>query len=160
MRAVIQRVKGAKVEVDGVTVGEVGVGFLVLLGVMQGDTEKEAELLAAKTAKLRIFEDAEGKMNRALTDVDGGALVVSQFTLCADVKKGNRPSFTPSAPPAEANRLYEYYMQRLKTEGVAAVAHGEFGADMQVTLTNDGPVTILLDTEIWQNSGLMAQGKR
>lgn len=154
MRAVIQRVKRAKVEVDGVTVGSVEKGFLVLLGVMDGDTEKEAEILAAKTAKLRIFEDENGKMNLSLTDVGGGALAVSQFTLCADVKKGNRPSFTPSAAPAEAERLYEYYMKCLKNEGVNDVSHGEFGADMQVTLTNDGPVTILFDSETWKNSKL------
>ena len=154
MRAVIQRVKRAKVEVDGVTVGSVEKGFLVLLGVMDGDTEKEAEILAAKTAKLRIFEDENGKMNLSLTDAGGGALVVSQFTLCADVKKGNRPSFTPSAAPAEAERLYEYYMECLKNEGVSGIAHGEFGADMQVTLTNDGPVTILFDSETWKNSKL------
>ena len=154
MRAVIQRVKRAKVEVDGVTVGSVEKGFLVLLGVMDGDTEKEAEILAGKTAKLRIFEDENGKMNLSLTDVGGGALVVSQFTLCADVKKGNRPSFTPSAAPAEAERLYKYYMKCLKNEGVNDVSHGEFGADMQVTLTNDGPVTILFDSETWKNSKL------
>ena len=109
-------------------------------------------MLAAKTAKLRVFEDENQKMNLALTDVGGAVLAVSQFTLCADLKKGNRPSFTPSAPPAEANRLYEYYMDCLKNEGVQNVQHGVFGADMQVSLVNDGPVTILLDTEIWKNS--------
>ena len=150
MRAVIQRVSGAKVKVDGKTVGSVNKGFLVLLGVMDGDSEKDAEILAAKTAKLRIFEDAAGKMNLSLPDVNGGVLCVSQFTLCADVKKGNRPSFTPSAPPAEANRLYEYYMDCLKKEGINEVAHGEFGADMQVSLTNDGPVTILFDSTTWR----------
>ena len=154
MRAVIQRVRSASVEVDGVTVGSVEKGFLVLLGVMDGDTEKEAAVLAAKTAKLRIFEDADEKMNLSLLDVGGGALVVSQFTLCADVKKGNRPSFTPSAAPAEAERLYEYYMDCLRAEGVNEVAHGSFGADMQVSLVNDGPVTILFDSETWKNSKL------
>ena len=154
MKAVVQRVTRAKVEVGGNTVGEIGKGFLVLLGVMEGDTEKEAALLAAKTAKLRIFEDDAEKMNLALADVSGEVLAVSQFTLCADVKKGNRPSFTPSAPPQEANRLYEYYMDCLRSEGVKNVAHGEFGADMQVSLVNDGPVTILLDTDIWKNSKL------
>ena len=152
MRAVIQRVTNARVEVGGETVGAIEKGFLVLLGVMEGDTEKEADVLAAKTAKLRIFEDENEKMNLSLTDVGGAALVVSQFTLCADVKKGNRPSFTPSAPPAEAERLYEYYMRRLAAEGVGEVAHGSFGADMQVSLVNDGPVTILLDTDTWKNS--------
>ena len=150
MKAVIQRVAGAKVEVDGRTVGSVNRGFLVLLGVMDGDTEKDAQILAAKTAKLRVFEDPDGKMNLALPDVHGGVLCVSQFTLCADVKKGNRPSFTPSAPPAEANRLYEYYMDCLKNEGISEVAHGEFGADMQVSLVNDGPVTILFDSTVWR----------
>ncbi len=150
MRAVIQRVKCAKVEVDGVTVGAVDKGFLVLLGVMDGDTEAEAEVLAGKTARLRIFEDENEKMNLSLADVGGGVLAVSQFTLCADVKKGNRPSFTPSAPPQTAERLYEYYMDRLRAEGVANVQHGVFGADMQVSLVNDGPVTILLDTDIWK----------
>ncbi len=152
MRAVIQRVTNAKVEVDGRTVGEIGKGFLVLLGVMEGDTEREADVLAAKTAKLRVFEDENQKMNLALTDVGGAALVVSQFTLCADVKKGNRPSFTPSAAPAEAERLYEYYMDRLRAEGIARVEHGSFGADMQVALVNDGPVTILFDSDTWRNS--------
>ena len=154
MRAVIQRVKTARVDVDGQTVGEIGRGFLVLLGVMQGDTEKEAAVLAGKTARLRVFEDENEKMNLCLADVGGAVLAVSQFTLCADVKKGNRPSFTPSAPPAEAQRLYEYYMQCLKTEGVAGVERGMFGADMQVSLVNDGPVTIILDTDIWKNSKL------
>ncbi len=154
MRAVIQRVTNAKVEVGGQTVGEIGKGFLVLLGVMEGDTEREADVLAAKTAKLRVFEDKNQKMNLSLADVGGAALVVSQFTLCADVKKGNRPSFTPSAAPAEAERLYEYYMDRLRAEGIARVRHGSFGADMQVSLVNDGPVTILFDSDTWKNSKL------
>ena len=154
MRAVIQRVKTARVDVDGQTVGAIGKGFLVLLGVMDGDTEREAEVLAGKTARLRIFEDADEKMNLCLADVGGAVLAVSQFTLCADVKKGNRPSFTPSAPPPEANRLYEYYMACLRKEGVSQVEHGVFGADMQVSLVNDGPVTILFDTDTWKNSKL------
>ena len=149
MRAVIQRVTRAAVEVDGETVGKIGKGFLVLLGVMESDSLREAEVLAAKTAKLRIFEDDAGKMNLSPLDVDGEILVVSQFTLCADVKKGNRPSFTPSAPPDKATRLYEYYMRKLKDEGVKTVEHGVFGADMKVSLLNDGPVTICLDTDIW-----------
>ena len=152
MRAVVQRVKRAQVDVNNQTVGKIEKGFLVLLGVMDGDTEKEAEILAGKTARLRIFEDENEKMNLSLADVGGGVLAVSQFTLCADLKKGNRPSFTPSAPPAEANRLYEYYMRCLKNEGVSLVEHGVFGADMQVSLVNDGPVTIILDTDIWKNS--------
>lgn len=149
MKAVIQRVSEACVRVDGETVGAIQQGFLVLLGVMDGDTEKEADVLASKTALLRVFEDENGKMNRSVLDMDGEVLVVSQFTLCADVKKGNRPSFTPSAAPAEADRLYEYFMQKLKEQGVRKVEHGVFGADMKVSLLNDGPVTILFDTDTW-----------
>lgn len=151
MRAVIQRVKNARVEVQNKTVGSIGQGLLILLGVMDGDTEREADILAAKVSKLRIFEDENQKMNLSLLDIGGEALVVSQFTLCADVKKGNRPSFTPSAEPKEANRLYEYFMERLSAEGVKKTEHGIFGADMQVSLTNDGPVTIIFDTDIWIN---------
>lgn len=150
MKAVIQRVKRADVVVDGKTVGEIGKGFLVLLGVVEGDTEKEAEILASKTAKLRIFEDENEKMNLSLTDVDGEALVVSQFTLCADCKKGNRPSFTPSAAPEIANTLYEKYSALLLENGIKNVGNGVFGADMQVSLVNDGPVTIILDTDLWR----------
>lgn len=152
MRAVIQRVSSASVKVDGELIGSAGKGFLVLLGVMDGDTAKEAELLAAKTAKLRVFTDEEDKMNLSVLDIGGDILCVSQFTLCADVKKGNRPSFTPSAAPEEADKLYEYYMECLKKEGVKNVSHGKFGADMKVELLNDGPVTILLDTDVWKNS--------
>ena len=150
MKAVIQRVNKADVAVDGKTVGEIGKGYLILLGVVEGDTEKEAEVLAAKTAKLRIFEDENEKMNLSLTDVDGEALVVSQFTLCADCKKGNRPSFTPSASPDIANILYEKYSALLLENGVRKVENGVFGADMQVSLINDGPVTIILDTDLWR----------
>lgn len=149
MKAVIQRVSEASVRVDGQLIGEIAQGFLVLLGVMDGDTEHEADVLACKTALLRVFEDENGKMNRSVLDTDGEILVVSQFTLCADVKKGNRPSFTPSAKPDEANRLYEYFMQKLTEQGVRKVAHGSFGADMKVSLLNDGPVTILFDTDTW-----------
>ena len=153
MRAVIQRVTGSSVEVDGKTVGSCGRGFTVLLGVMNGDTEKEADILAAKVAKLRVFEDENGKMNLSVLDIGGEILCISQFTLCADVKKGNRPSFTPSAPPDEANALYEYFVNRLLSEGVSKVDKGVFGADMQVSLVNDGPVTIVFDTVEWVNSG-------
>lgn len=149
MKAVIQRVSEASVTVDGAVVGAIEKGFLVLLGVMEGDSEADADILAAKVAKLRVFTDEQDKMNLSVTDVDGEVLCVSQFTLCADVKKGNRPSFTPSAAPAEADRLYEYFMARLKAEGVRNVAHGIFGADMKVRLLNDGPVTILFDTDTW-----------
>ena len=134
---------------EGAVVGAIEKGFLVLLGVMDGDTEADADIMAAKVAKLRVFTDENDKMNLSVTDVDGEVLCVSQFTLCADVKKGNRPSFTPSAAPAEAQRLYEYFMERLKAEGVKKVEHGVFGADMKVRLLNDGPVTILFDTDTW-----------
>lgn len=149
MRAVIQRVTCASVRVDGEIVGKIGQGLLVLLGVMEGDTASHAELMAAKTANLRIFCDENDKMNKSVLDIGGEILAVSQFTLCADVKKGNRPSFTPSAPPDEANRLYEYYMECLKKNGVKKVEHGVFGEHMEVSLVNNGPVTILYDTEIW-----------
>ena len=150
MKAVIQRVKKADVVVDGKTVGAIGSGYLILLGVVEGDTEKEAEVLAAKTAKLRVFEDENEKMNLSLIDIDGEALVVSQFTLCADCKKGNRPSFTPSASPDVADALYQKYSALLLENGIRKVENGVFGADMQVSLVNDGPVTIILDTDIWR----------
>lgn len=153
MRAVIQRVTSASVRVEGKTVGQIGDGFLVLLGVMNGDTKAQAEIMAAKTANLRIFCDENDKMNRSVLDIDGEILVVSQFTLCADVKKGNRPSFSPSAAPEEAKALYEYYKECLRKHGVRKVEHGIFAADMEVSLVNDGPVTILYDTDLWQAKG-------
>ncbi len=152
MRAVIQRVTSSSVSVDGEIKGEISKGFNVLLGVMQGDTEAHAELLAGKIARLRVFEDAEGKMNLALSDIDGEVLAISQFTLCADLKKGNRPSFFPSAAPDEADRLYEYFCRCLAENGVKKVEKGVFGADMQVEIHNDGPVTIVMDTDIWEKS--------
>lgn len=152
MRAVIQRVTNASVTVEGKTVGSIDRGYMVLLGVVDGDTESEAELLARKTAMLRVFEDENGKMNLSVLDTDGEILAVSQFTLCADTKKGNRPSFTPSAEPNEANRLYELYCEQLKANGVRKVEKGVFGADMKVSLVNDGPVTICLDTDTWSKS--------
>ena len=153
MKAVIQRVSSAAVTVDGETVGKIGTGYLILLGVMQGDGEAQAQLLAKKTAELRINEDENGKMNLSLTQIGGAALVVSQFTLCADVSHGRRPSFTDSAPPREAEALYLYFCEQLRQNGVSQVETGAFGADMLVSLVNDGPVTMLLDTEIWERKG-------
>jgi len=146
MRAVIQRVSEARVSVEGQIVGEVGPGFLVLLGVGHGDTEADADYLADKVAHLRVFEDAEGKMNRGLQDVDGGALVISQFTLYGDARRGRRPSFTDAAPPEEANRLYEYFCKQLAGFGIP-VSRGIFQASMSVSLVNEGPVTMLLDSK-------------
>lgn len=153
MKAVIQRVSSASVSVDGNCVGRIGTGYLILLGVMDGDGKAQAELLARKTAELRINEDENGKMNLSLTQIGGEALVVSQFTLCADVSHGRRPSFTPSAPPLEAEKLYEYFCEQLRQNGVSNIETGVFGADMQVSLVNDGPVTMLLDTDIWERKG-------
>ncbi len=150
MKAVIQRVKNARVDVDEKTVGKISEGYLILVGEMDGDTEEDAEILARKTANLRIFTDEDDKMNKSILDIDGEVLAVSQFTLCADVKKGNRPSFINSAAPDEANRLYEYYCSKLLENGVRKVEKGVFGAHMEVSLLNNGPVTILYDTEIWR----------
>ena len=145
MRAVVQRVSQARVDVDGETVGAVERGLLVLLGVQTPDTARDADYLAAKIATLRIFNDAQGKMNLDLHDVQGGVLVVSQFTLYGDARKGRRPSFVQAAPPEQAERLYEYFLEAVARHG-APVAHGVFGATMQVHLVNDGPVTLLLDS--------------
>lgn len=150
MRAVIQRVSQSSVSVDGAVVGKIGKGFLVLLGIMNGDTREDAALLARKTASLRVFTDNAGKMNLSVTDVCGEILVISQFTLCADVRKGNRPSFTPSASPETAEILYDFFCRELLENGVRNVEKGIFGADMKVSLCNDGPVTICFDTEIWR----------
>ena len=150
MKAVIQRVRHAKVSVGGRVTGETEKGYLILLGVMNGDTEEEAKILAKKTAELRIFRDENDKMNLSLLDVGGQVLVVSQFTLCADVSHGRRPSFINSAPPKEAERLYEFFVSELLRNGVKKVETGEFGADMAVELLNEGPVTILFDTDEWK----------
>ena len=144
MRALLQRVSRASVSVDGAVVGEIGAGLLILICAMQGDTEAQADKLAAKIAKLRIFKDAAGKMNLSVKDAGGAALVVSQFTLAADLR-GNRPGFSYAATPDEGRRLYEYFSGRIAAEGIA-VANGIFGADMDVSLNNDGPVTIWMDT--------------
>ncbi|NLA72479.1 MAG: D-tyrosyl-tRNA(Tyr) deacylase [Clostridiales bacterium] len=150
MRAVVQRVTSSKVEVDGKIVGAIEKGFLVLLGVMDEDTKEDAALLARKVASLRVFEDENGKMNLELSEINGSVLAVSQFTLCADVKKGNRPSFSPSASPEKAEELYEFFCGELKINGISTVEKGVFGADMSVSLINDGPVTIIYDTNIWR----------
>ncbi len=146
MRALIQRVSSARVDVGGATVGEIGPGLLVLICAMQDDTEAEADRLAAKIAKLRIFKDDEARMNRSIKDIGGSALVVSQFTLAADTSRGNRPGFSAAAAPQEGERLYEYFAHTLQQQGIP-VATGRFGADMSVHLVNDGPVTIWLDTD-------------
>ncbi len=146
MKAVLQRVASARVTVDGETKGEIGRGLAILLGVAEGDGEDEARWLATKVRELRIFEDDAGKMNLSLTDVVGGALVVSQFTLLADCRKGRRPSFVGAAQPDSGAALYERFVELLRADGVT-VATGVFGARMLVSIENEGPVTIILDTE-------------
>lgn len=150
MKAIIQRVSHAKVEIENELKGAVKEGFLVLLGVEETDTDEDAEILAKKVANLRIFRDNDDKMNLSLLDIKGEALVISNFTLCADTKKGNRPSFIHAMKPEEANRMYEYFCERLTLEGVSKVEKGVFGGDMKVSLLNNGPVTIILDTAIWR----------
>lgn len=144
MRALLQRVSRASVSVDGAVVGQIGAGLLILICAMQGDTEAEADKLAAKIAKLRIFKDDAGKMNLSVRDAGGAALIVSQFTLAADLR-GNRPGFSYAASPDEGKRLYEYFSGRIRAEGLT-LENGIFGADMDVSLNNDGPVTIWMDT--------------
>ncbi|MDD5103536.1 MAG: D-aminoacyl-tRNA deacylase [Candidatus Peribacteraceae bacterium] len=146
MRLVLQRVKEASVTVDGQIVGAIGAGYLILLCVMKGDTSLQAQLLAEKIVKLRLFDSVGGKVNdRSLLDVHGEVLVVSQFTLAADIQKGNRPDYTAAAGPEEAKILYEYFMQKLRELDVQKVEGGRFGAAMSVQLTNDGPVTLILE---------------
>jgi len=145
MRAVIQRVRSGSVLVDGETIAQIGRGFVILLGVNVSDTEREAAWLAEKTANLRVFEDSEGKMNLSLLDVNGEALVVSQFTLYGDARKGRRPSFTDAAPPDKADELYKHYVELLEKCGVR-VQTGRFRAKMIVNIENDGPVTLILET--------------
>ena len=145
MRAVIQRVRRARVQVDGQTTGEIGQGLLILLGVGQGDTPREADFLLDKIINLRIFEDDGGKMNLSLLETGGQLMVISQFTLYADCRKGRRPSFTDAAPPGEAQKLYDYFVDTARKRGLQ-VATGIFQALMEVELVNFGPVTILLDS--------------
>ncbi|ARY91594.1 MULTISPECIES: D-aminoacyl-tRNA deacylase [Lacticaseibacillus] len=146
MRAVVQRSLAAQVTIEGQTVGAIDHGFVVLLGVGPNDTQADSDYLAEKISKLRVFSDDAGKMNLALADVGGQILSISQFTLYADTRRGNRPSFTNAAAPALGEQLYQDFNTKLRQLGVT-VATGEFGGDMQVSLTNDGPVTILFDTE-------------
>lgn len=146
MRAVIQRVQEAQVTVAGETIGAITKGFLIFLGVTHEDTQADADYLIRKISKLRVFEDDEGRMNLDLRAVSGSVLSVSQFTLYADTKKGNRPSFVKAAAPEQATALYDYFNEQLRKTGLT-VATGQFGAEMQVQLINDGPVTILIDTK-------------
>lgn len=147
MRIVLQRVTRGSVTVEGRVAGAVQLGFVALVGITHADTQAEAEMLAKKTANLRVFEDADGKMNRSALDVGAGVLVISQFTLYADSRKGRRPSFTDAAHPDTAAPLVEYYAERLRAEGIRRVENGVFGAMMRVEIHNDGPVTIILDTD-------------
>ena len=147
MKAIIQRVSTASVKVDEETKGEIAQGFLILLGVAQGDDKTEAEILANKIAGLRIFTDENDKMNLSLLDIGGSVLVISNFTLCADCSHGRRPSFIAAARPETAEPLYEYFCQKLSDNGVKRVERGVFGADMKVSLVNDGPVTIEINSK-------------
>ncbi|MBZ0299113.1 MAG: D-tyrosyl-tRNA(Tyr) deacylase [Anaerolineae bacterium] len=146
MRVVLQRVRSGRVSVEDRCIGSIDMGFVALVGVTHGDSEADAETLARKTAHLRVFDDDEGKMNRSALDVGAGVLVISQFTLYADTKKGRRPSFVDAARPEIAEPLVRHYADRLRVEGIVRVEDGVFGALMQVEIYNDGPVTILLDT--------------
>jgi len=145
MRALLQRVSEASVAVDGKLIGQCGPGLVILICAMQGDTETAADQLAAKIAKLRIFGDEAGKMNRSILDTGGSALVISQFPLAADTSRGNRPGFSSAAAPGDGRHLYEHFAARIAAQGIATQT-GQFGADMKVSLTNDGPVTIWIDT--------------
>ncbi|HPY38933.1 MAG TPA: D-aminoacyl-tRNA deacylase [Thiolinea sp.] len=145
MIGLIQRVLEAKVVVDGATVGQIQTGILLLLGVERADTEAQAKRLLERVLNYRIFEDTEGRMNRSLLDIQGGLLVVPQFTLPADTQRGNRPSFTPAAPPEQGKQLFDYFCQQIKVQG-HELQSGVFGADMKVHLINNGPVTFWLKT--------------
>lgn len=144
MKLVVQRVANASVKVNGEIIGEIGKGFLVFVGVKQGDTKEQADFLIKKLCNLRVFEDENNKMNLSIKDINGKLLIISQFTLYADCKKGNRPSFIEAARPEIAEPLYEYFKQSCREEGIA-VESGKFGADMKINLLNDGPVTIILE---------------
>ncbi|HCI60019.1 D-aminoacyl-tRNA deacylase [uncultured Ruminococcus sp.] len=147
MKAILQRVSNARVDIENKTVGQIDKGFLILLGVENGDEQRDADVLAAKISGLRIFTDENDKMNLSLTDVGGGVLVISNFTLCADCSHGRRPSFIAAARPETAEPLYEYFCRKMTDNGISRVEKGVFGADMQVSLTNDGPVTIEINSK-------------
>lgn len=153
MKAVVQRVLNSSVEVEGNIVGKNKEGYMILFGAESDDTTSDADVLAAKIANLRVFCDENDKMNKSILDINGECLVISQFTLCADLKKGNRPSFINAMSPTEADNLYNYFCEKLKENGVKKVDKGVFGADMKVSLINDGPVTIIYDTKIWRKNG-------
>jgi D-tyrosyl-tRNA(Tyr) deacylase len=153
MKAVIQRVLESSVSVDGEVVGSCNQGYMILFGAVEGDTLSDVETLAQKTVNLRIFSDKNDKMNKSILDIDGEILAISQFTLAADVKKGNRPSFIKALEPKLAEEYYNIFCEKLLSLGVKKVGKGIFGADMKVSLVNDGPVTILYDTEIWRKNG-------
>ena len=153
MKAVFQRVTEASVEVDGAQIANIGNGVLLLVGVCDGDTQQEAQVLAKKVAELRVFCDENDKMNLSVLDIGGSVLAVSQFTLCASTARGRRPDFFGAAKPDLAKPLFAYFVDCLRQNGIADVQTGEFGADMKVRLLNDGPVTILLDTDTWKRSG-------
>lgn len=154
MKAVIQRVKNASVTVDNKEVASIKNGLFVLLGVSEEDTKEDAEILAKKTVGLRIFSDKDDKMNLSLVDIFGEIIVVSQFTLLADTKKGNRPSFASAMKPPRAKELYEYFVETVKSYNLKSVGTGEFGADMQCSILNDGPVTIVLDSKTWRKQNV------
>lgn len=147
MKAILQRVSNARVDIENKTVGQIEKGFLILLGVENGDEQRDADVLAAKISGLRIFTDENDKMNLSLTDVGGGVLVISNFTLCADCSHGRRPSFIAAARSETAEPLYEYFCKKMTDNGILCVEKGVFGADMQVSLTNDGPVTIEINSK-------------
>lgn len=154
MKAVFQRVTEASVTVDGECIAKIGGGVLLLVGVCEGDTQQEAALLAKKVAELRVFSDADDKMNLSVLDIGGSILAVSQFTLCANTARGRRPDFMNAAKPAIAQPLFDYFVDCLRQNGVNDVQTGQFGADMKVRLLNDGPVTILLDTDTWKKGSV------
>ena len=147
MRVIVQRVQSSRVEIDGEVSGEIGQGLMELLGITEGDGQEQCDFLADKLVHLRIFTDEQEKMNLSLQDINGEMLIVSQFTLYGDCKKGRRPSFVAAARPETAVPLYEYFIDAVKRQGVKKVATGQFGADMQVYIQNDGPVTLMLDTD-------------